>query len=430
MKNSLFNHFLLIDNSHILYNTLTNSVLLLEPALVDLYKAAVAENDVDGLGNYHPTFFQKLLEDRYIVTDDANEIEEVREIMNRVDADEFRYHLVINPTMNCNFKCWYCYESHIKDSKMDLSTINNIVKHLDQVLSANSKINEVIISWFGGEPLLYFEKVMLPIYKEIDLLKEKYKVTVSSNITTNGFLIKENMIAEFKKYDLNDFQITLDGNRFLHDTVRFVSKSRGSYDDIVHNMKLLARNEFRVIVRINYTKTNLPDIEEIYEDFQDLTDADKRFLTFNLHKVWQEEDQTLNDRADEVVSFFRTKGLKGGNAYVPDTLQNSCYADRSNHATVNYDGKVFKCTARDFSDTNSEGVINEDGEIVWNHKYHDRMSIKLKNKPCHTCNILPLCNGGCSQAAIEANGEDYCVFDFDQKVKDDIVYRKVKNILL
>lgn len=430
MKNSLFNHSLIVDNNHILFNTLTNSFLLLDPILVDLYKAAVAENNLEGLKNYHPTFFQKLIDDRYIIEEERDEVEEVRAIMNRIDQDDTRYHLVINPTMNCNFKCWYCYESHIKDSKMDMSTIGNIVKHVEMVLAKNNKIKEVIISWFGGEPLLYFDKVMLPIYEELEKIKDNYEVLISSNITTNGFLIKESMVSEFDRFNLNDFQITLDGNRFLHDTVRYVSKNRGSYDDIVHNIKLLAKNRFRVTARINFTKTNLNDIEEIYDDFADLIEEESKYLTFTMHKVWQEEDGNLNNRVDDLVSFFRARGFKAHNAYVPNTLQNSCYADKVNHATINYDGKVFKCTARDFSDQNSEGVVTEQGEIIWNQKFHDRMSIKLKNKPCHTCGILPLCNGGCSQLAIEAAGKDFCVYDFDETVKSDIVYRKVKDILL
>jgi len=429
MKNSLYNHFISVDNNQILFNTLTNRLLLLNPLLVDMYQAAIAEDNIANLQDYHPTFFQRLMDDRFIVDNEFDEVEEVREIMNRIDQDDSMYHLIINPTMNCNFKCWYCYESHIKDSKMDISTIDNITRHLELVLSKNSNIKTILISWFGGEPLLYFNKVMLPIYEQTEAIKKKYNVNVRSNITTNGFLIKDKMLPYFKQYNLDNFQITLDGNRFLHDTVRYVSKGRGSYDDIVHNIRLLAKNQLTVSIRVNFTKTNLGDIEEIYDDFKDMGEEEKRYLSLSMHKVWQEEDPDLNDRVDELVSFFRLRGIHANNSYIPNTLQNSCYADKINHATINYDGKVFKCTARDFSDQNSEGVIKENGEIEWNQKYHDRMAIKLKNKPCHSCSILPLCNGGCSQVALDAQGNDFCVFNFDEKVKKDIVYRKVKNIL-
>jgi uncharacterized protein len=430
MKNSQFNYFLKYDDSHILYNTLSNKLLLLDQTLVDLYKAAKDNKEIDGLSKYHPSFYKKLMDDKFIVADTVDEKEEIRRIMHAIDGDESQYYLIINPTMNCNFKCWYCYESHIKESKMGEQTIHHIVQHLANVLESNKKIKNVTIGWFGGEPLLYFNNVMLPIMQEVDIIAKKHNVHFNQNMTTNGFLIKDKMIPYFQEYNLMSFQITLDGNRFLHDTVRFVSKSRGSYDDIVANIKLLAKNKLPVTTRINYTKTTLKDIEEIYEDFKDLSTEDLKYLDISFHQIWQDKEKNLNDRVDDLVEFFRERGINSFNSYVPNTLFGSCYADKKNHATINYDGNVFKCTARDFNSKNREGVLKDNGEIDWNEKFQNRMEIKLKNKPCHSCGILPLCNGGCSQIAIEANGQDFCVYEYDENVKKDIVYRKVNNILM
>lgn len=36
--------------------------------------------------------------------------------------------ITINPTLDCNLKCWYCYEDHLKGSIMNDTTINNVVK--------------------------------------------------------------------------------------------------------------------------------------------------------------------------------------------------------------------------------------------------------------------------------------------------------------
>jgi len=429
MKNSRFNYMLNYKAHNVMFNTLTNRYLLLDPVLVDLYQAAVRNNEIDNLESYHPTFYKKLVDDRYIITDAADETEEVREIMQKVDGNESDYHLIINPTMNCNFKCWYCYEKHIKESKMTDETSHYIISHIKNVFENNKKVKRLIIGWFGGEPLLYFNKVMLPLMEQLDELGKKHDVHVTQNITTNGFLIREDMIPFFHKYNLSSFQITLDGNRFLHDTVRFVSKSRGSYDDIITNIKLLARNQLYVTARINFTKLNLVGIEDIYEDLKDLSPEDGQYLDISFHQVWQETAKDLNKRVDELVHYFRSNGLNAKLTYVPDTLINSCYADKRNHATINYDGNVFKCTARDFNENNREGVLKENGEIEWNEKYHNRMEVKLKNKPCHSCGILPLCNGGCSQVAVEANGEDFCVYEYDENVKQDIVYRKIDELL-
>lgn len=429
MKPSKFNYFFKYDDSHILYNTLSHRLLLLDPFLADMFQAAINTNEIDQLNGYHPSFYQQLTDDNFIIEDNTDEIEKVRKIMQAVDGDETHYQLIINPTMNCNFKCWYCYESHIKESKMSEETITHIINHLDKTLTGNKKIKILSIGWFGGEPLLQFSKVMLPVMEKANELSKKHQVLFQQNITTNGFLIREEMIPYFRRYNFKHFQITLDGNRYFHDTVRYVSKSKGSYDDIMANIKLLAKNQIPVTIRVNFTAANLKGMEDVYEDLKDLSAGDMAYLSFSFHKVWQERADNLDDRVDEITDFFRDRGLGTKLSGIPDSLLNSCYADKKNQATINYDGNVFKCTARDFNGNNKEGVLNETGEIVWNEKYYNRMDAKLKNKPCLNCGILPLCNGGCSQVAIEANGNDFCVFDFDEEKKKDIVYRKVAEAL-
>src|SRR5690625_7616648 len=92
--------------------------------------------------------------------------------------------------MNCNFKCWYCYESHIEGSKMNNSNIGKICKLIDNILLNNKKLKTFDLSFFGGEPLMYYSKTSVPI---IDYYRSKYsgykdiKFTIS--FTSNGYLL-------------------------------------------------------------------------------------------------------------------------------------------------------------------------------------------------------------------------------------------------
>ncbi len=52
------------------------------------------------------------------------------------------------------------------------------------------------------------------------------------------------------------------------------------------------------------------------------------------------------------------------------------------HATINYNGEVFKCTARDFKTELKEGDLLDNGIINWNNKYFQRIDSKIKNNPC------------------------------------------------
>jgi len=430
MKLSQFNLSVPHNESFVLYNSFTNKFLVVDALHNDLIESAKVYGNIDDLLTYNPVLYVDLIDKGFIVSENKDELQAVKDIQAKVDLeDEKLYQLTINPTMNCNFKCWYCYESHIKDSKMDALVMNNVKKHIGSVIDRMPRLKKFHIYWFGGEPLLYFDKVVEPIMTTAKDLFGSRNISFSTQFTTNGLLIKKEMIPKFQSYNIINFQITLDGNRDLHNTVRFVSKSRGSYDEIVENIMMLCRNNFRVILRINYTRKNLKDLEEIARDLAPLEMEYRHKLVITFHKVWQEPDMTLGERINELRAFFRDNGFQAVNGDIPNTLRQSCYADRKNHATINYNGEVYKCTARNFSSAAKEGDLKEDGTIAWNEKFHSRMEVKFKNKPCLSCPILPICNGACSQVALENAGKEYCVYDFDEKRKKEVVLDKYLHLM-
>ncbi len=422
MKQSRFNMIIPYENWFLGYNSFSNKYMIMDPLLKDLFKASIDENSVDELKNIHLDFYSELLKNGFIVEDHLDEIEKVKELRSRIDLNEEEFHLIINPTMNCNFKCWYCYESHIKDSKMDEDTIEKIKKLIQNKLN-DKRIKSFRLSWFGGEPLLFFDQVIKPLLIFSKKLSDEHNIKFSSDFTTNGFLIREEMVKFLKDHKAIDFQITLDGNKENHNKVRFVNKERGSYDEIIENIKILASNWCRVKLRINYTKDNISGIKDILNDLKYLKLEFKQNIIFSLNSVWQEgfyDRKTVNNYIQDIVKA----GFNAHTNWVGNYVINSCYADRKNQATINFNGEIFKCTARDFVSNNKEGDLQKNGIIDWNEKFDKRMNIKFKNKPCLECVIMPICNGGCSQSAMENEGKDYCTFEKMGITKEEIVMDK------
>ncbi len=419
MKPSIYNNFIPYKSKIIGYNALNNSFILLENELFELYSAAVNHDEIDTFSTIHPHFYKFMINKGFFVDEHINEFEEVNKLQKDIDNKDDFFDLFINPTMNCNFKCWYCYETHIKRSKMSVKTIKNIIKFCNDLINENKKLKSFYLSWFGGEPLLQYKDVVLPLIKELNMLFEKNKIKFNSGFTTNGLLINQKMINSFKLYGVDQLQITLDGIKSLHDKVRYVSKNRGSYDKIISNIILLAKNNIKVIVRVNCTDETLEGLDEIMNSFINLDKSIKKNLSFTFHRVWQTEQKLENDVSYYIKKYngkdFNVNGVS------LDSFRDSCYADKRNQALINYNGEVFKCTARDFKSENREGVLNDEGKIIWNNIFEKRMNIKFKNKPCQTCSILPLCGGGCSQAALENINEDYCMYDFDENKKKQLV---------
>ena len=59
----------------------------------------------------------------------------------------------------------------------------------------------------------------------------------------------------------------------------------------------------------------------------------------------------------------------------------------------------------DFITDNSEGVLTNDGKLVWNEKHRERRLVVYGDEVCRECRILPLCHGHCSQMKIEHQGK-------------------------
>ncbi len=421
LKFSMYNVHVPYQNKMLAYNSISDKFLALDHELHELMQAAMREDNVAGLNDVHPDFFNALYSNSFIVEKEKDEYGVVRDLIVSTDQDDKFFNIIINPTMNCNFKCWYCYESHIKDSKMSTQMIEKVYRLIDNVTTRN--IENLYVSWFGGEPLLYFDKVMVPILEYANAKAKEKKINFESDITTNGYLINQKMIDSFINYNLNHNQITIDGHREMHNTVRNVNEKRGSYDEIIANVKLLCRNNISTTLRVNFTEETLKTITNVIDDLLDMPMHDREWMEIGFHQVWQTKEKENLETTDLLKSIkkqFKDNGFFiAGNQGV--NIKNSCYADKTNEAVINYNGDVFKCTARDFTKDNREGVLNDDGSIDWFGKNADRLMAKLNNKPCQTCPILPLCGSGCSQVAFENNGEDYCVYDFDLEKKRDVV---------
>lgn len=432
VKASQYNLSFNYEDKIIAYNSMSDQFLVLDPLLHDLFMAAIHEEDLPALEDIHEDLFLLLQKKGFIIPDTKNEYEEIKKISFNHDFNDENYELIINPTMNCNFKCWYCYETHIKDSRINDETKNKIIKHIEQtIIQKQGVIKNFSLNWFGGEPLLYFNPIIKDILESIYPLMVSNNINFHSSFTTNGLLISQELLDVGKKYGIKQFQITLDGHRERHNKVRYISKQKGSYDKILENIKLCLKNSFVVTVRINISEETISDLVKIIDDFKDINNFEKQYLNFSFHEVWQEEKELTADISN-IVDQFRAHGLvcayKGEHIA---TITNSCYADKFNHATINYNGDVFKCTARDFKTSSKEGYLADTGEIIWNETFQKRVfDSRFSNPPCFSCKILPLCNGGCSQHRLENFGKDYCIHNYDENRKLEIIKQKFYTRLI
>lgn len=422
MKFSKFNSIIPIGKSkYILYNAYTDKFASFNS---DMYPQ-INKTIVGHQSDYDALFYKHLLEAGAIIEDDIDEVNLVKEMSKNAINNSSEYILIVNPTTNCNFSCWYCYETHNKQAKMTDQTLDNIKQLISNTITEKRELKHFYLSFFGGEPLLYFDKVIKSLMMYVRQECGAHNVAYSFSFTTNGYLINQEMLEWFSEFKDIDFQITLDGNKELHDKVRFPNSKEGSYDTIIDNVKLLLSINHRVTLRINYTTANIDSVHLVYEDIKEIPKSERENLAIDLHRVWQDSDgsDAINNKVYDIITLFRENEFYAKQQLM-DNLRKPCYADKANEALVNYNGDVFRCSARDFETFPRDGYLNDDGIIMWeNDAYNRRINAKFQNEPCLSCRIMPLCCGACSQKAIDAqnNESTYCINGFNEEAKDKIV---------
>lgn len=408
MKYSIYNTYLDISpRIGCIYNSFTDSAVVFD-GRIDI---------MEGITALPEKLNQQFIESGIIVDESTDESAKYIEWARKVENADSYFHLLLNPTLNCNFHCHYCYESHFS-SKMDQETMSRIEKFVVRQFTDGK---DLTVSFFGGEPMLYYEDIMKPLIGfSIEKAKE-YGQSFSCNMTSNGYLLNEERVNWLCDHSFTSAQITLDGSKDIHNNVRYRYPGDNTYDRIVENIKLLARSGISVTLRLNCTGDNINSLSDISQSFDDLSEAEKGRITVDMHVVWQEKNKNdVISRMDGTVISFRDNGIKAAKS----DFRGFCYADRRNSCLVNYNGDIYKCTARDFATTPRDGYIDKDGVIVWeNDSLEKRMRSKFRNPHCHACRIFPLCHGGCSTNSLE--NHDYCMHGFSESEKDEVVKTRI-----
>lgn len=415
-KLSCYNINTSFQNNILIYNTFSNSLICFT---ADEYE--VAESLLQNLKSFneeYPLLYKEMKNAGFIIDEDFNELEYLK-LKNHLCIYEDRtQHLTINPTLDCNLRCWYCsteYAKAIHNGGMGQETIAAVQKHISYLIKS-LKVPGLHLDWFGGEPLMYYDKVIHPIAQHtIELLKE-YNIGFTQHATTNSVLMTENMMEDMAKLHFTSFQISLDGNESHHNTIKYYSDKTGTFKDIIKNINLLCEiiPNVNIILRINYDKKTLYGIEEIIPL---ISECAKKHILVDFQKVWQIQcDEKDKEQLKKVKSLFAENGLNSGFwAYHPKKY-NRCYSDRWHHYVINYDGRVFKCTAQNYGDDKVVGKLKQDGNIEWNMKLLSELFSHptFDNEICLKCKSLPICMGPCIIRNHEARKEGrsvLCVAD-------------------
>ncbi|NCO54749.1 MAG: hypothetical protein COS14_02140 [Bacteroidetes bacterium CG02_land_8_20_14_3_00_31_25] len=408
-KLSEYNIIIEGDTKFIYLNTITGSIVGLNQK-----EHSIVQKEFNNLIDFeekYPTIFKKFYNFGYIIDEKRNEKEEILFYKKQSVFLDREYRLFLHPTLDCNFNCWYCYEEHPKE-KITEETSQRIKKHIEYM---SDRISGLHLSWFGGEPLMYYDEIVEPMSLFAKNIMEQKGLTFINSISTNAYYINKKMIEGFKKIKLSTFQITLDGNREKHNKVRNFN-GEPSFDVICNNIIDICNeiNDASITLRINYDNKTLdyePDFISIFPE------NIRHKLRIDFQRVWQTRDENclktepINNKLLQWMEFAAKLGFNVNFTKLQPHIPYACYVDKYYHLEIDHEGKVYKCTAKGYTPEYEVGKLREDGIVELNAENEAKRFHKLtvENEMCLNCKYLPMCGGSCTQNSMEVNGEPICV---------------------
>ena len=103
-----------------------------------------------------PELRKYLIENWYLVPeehDDQQLVDECRAVLTLMDSWPRKIHAFhIFTTLDCNARCFYCFEKRMPGSDMTMETASRAVEYMQE--QADGELIKIV--WFGGEPLFNF----------------------------------------------------------------------------------------------------------------------------------------------------------------------------------------------------------------------------------------------------------------------------------
>ncbi len=313
---------------------------------------------------------------------------------------------------SCNMSCKYCYAEegvYNDEGKMDINTAKNSFEFLIK----NSKVDELGVILFGGEPLIAYD-VIKELLEYIRRREKEIGKKVHINMTTNGTLINEEVEKLFETYDVH-MMISIDGDKETHDSNRYFKNKIGSYELVLEKTK-----KFREQGKLTARATISSGKQDLVYTFRHLQELGFKSIVMspalNLFEESDFDDFTKHQE-EYIEEFLRAASLKDYNTckkmrmvfsrllkihnYTGRNRAYSCGAGRTAIA-IDIHGDVYPChrfvSLKNFVIGNINDGLNKQDDFL------RRINVNEEHEKCKACWLKNMCMGDCPYTNYEFTG--------------------------
>ena len=150
---------------------------------------------------------------------------------------------VIKVASRCNLDCDYCYEYHTGDDTwkmmpkyLSLDTAKILINRINEH-ARKHYLDEVVLSFHGGEPLLFGPERLYELAKIFRSIEDD-DLEVSLTMQTNGTLLNNKFIKIIKEMEIF-IAISIDGPEYVNDIHRLDHNGRSTFGNTLTGLNLI-----------------------------------------------------------------------------------------------------------------------------------------------------------------------------------------------
>jgi uncharacterized protein len=352
---------------------------------------------------------------------------------------------IFMPTYDCNLRCSYCYQDHMRTDCSFKHLLQSMRKPVvDRIFAAMPAIEALHglapqegrrrnIGFFGGEPLLAANREIVEhiLGRAFEIGEADFwAVTNGTEIDAYRSLLGPAGIAHL--------QITLDGPQQEHDKRRIYGDGSGSYERIARNITMALELGVAVSVRLNVDRTNLGILPAMADEIvargwdqspgfgaytspvragNGKTDSGTTLSSWELDRDltrMREEHPNLRvlARPDEGMRAKVGRIFADSRDIVPSLRPSFCSAHDRMYIFDPF-ADIYACWERTGDAKVRIGRVTPEGEVELREDqtqlWHNRTV--ASNPVCRRCRYALHCGGGCAILALNQNGafnSNYC----------------------
>lgn len=204
--------------------------------------------------------------------------------------------LILQITQSCNFRCSYCiysndYNERQRGHSAKSMSMETAKAAIDYFTAHSAETASVTIAFYGGEPLLEFEKMRQLIAYAKEKMPERQ---IRFTFTTNASLLTPEITAYCAENNI-DFMVSIDGPEKIQNiNRRFAADGKGSYRQVTENMRYVQEHypEYFKKLSVNMVMDQQNDYDEIESLYNE--------------PVWGDLDFCYSSYIDDVYSLEKT----------------------------------------------------------------------------------------------------------------------------